>query len=117
MIQMNKTNNKIVLNAVIGTLIICVLAYFLIPKPSMPADLKASIDSLTIANKKLMQSQQHMDSAITAYEAEVNKIDSHITHIKSQTTIVNKYYNDLGQQVDHYQPSEVDSFFKSRYNY
>ena len=114
---MKKIDNKIIINAVIGTLLICVLIYFMIPKPSMPADLKASIDSLTIANKKLMQSQQHMDSAITAYEAKVNQIDSHISHIKSQTTIVNKYYNDLGQQIDNYQSSEVDSFFKSRYNY
>jgi DNA-binding transcriptional regulator GbsR (MarR family) len=83
----------------------------------MPKELKASIDSLTVVNKKLMESQQHMDSAITAYESQVNQIDNHISHIKSQTTIVNKYYNDLGQQVDQYVPNQVDSFFHQRYNY
>jgi hypothetical protein len=83
----------------------------------MPSDLKASIDSLTVVNKKLMESQKHMDSAITAYESKVEQIDSHINNIKGKTIIVNKYYNDLGQQVDHYVPTQVDSFFKSRYNY
>ena len=58
-----------------------------------------------------------MDSAITAYESQVNQIDNHISHIKSQTTVVNKYYNDLGQQVDQYVPNQVDSFFHQRYNY
>jgi hypothetical protein len=114
---MIQTNNKIIVNAVIGTILLCVLIYFLIPKPTIPADLKASIDSLTIINKKLMQSQEHMDSTISAYEREVEQIDTHISHIKSQTTIVNKYYNDLGQQINHYVPTQVDSFFKSRYNY
>ena len=117
MIQMNKTNNKIILNVVIGTLLICILIYLAIPKSSMPADLKASIDSLTTQNRKLIEHQKRMDSAISAYQSQVNQIDNHISHIKSQTTIVNKYYNDLGQQVDQYKPTQVDSFFKSRYNY
>ena len=117
MIQMNKTNNKIVINAVIGTLLICVLVYLAIPKPNMPTNLKANIDSLTISNKKLMRSQEHMDSTIASYESTIKDIDNHITNIKAKTVIVNKYYNDLGQQVDQYKPSQVDSFFKSRYNY
>ena len=117
MIQTNKTDSKIVINAVIGTLLICVLIYLAIPKPNMPADLKASIDSLTAANKKLMQSQHRIDSAISAYEYKIEKIDSQITNIKYKTTIINKYYTDLGQEVDHYQPTQIDSFFKSRYNY
>jgi peptidoglycan hydrolase CwlO-like protein len=114
---MNKTNNKIVINTVIGTLLICILIYLAIPKPNIPADLKASIDSLTTQNKKLIEHQKLMDSAISAYQSQINQIDNHISRIKSQTTIVNKYYNDLGKQIDQYQPTQIDSFFKSRYNY
>lgn len=117
MIQMNKTNNKIVINAVIGTLLICILIYLAIPKPSMPVDLKASIDSLTVANKKLMESQNRIDSSISAYEYKIEKIDSQISNIKNKSTIINKYYTNLGQQIDQYQPTQIDSFFKSRYNY
>lgn len=112
-----KKNYKTVL-IIIGSFI---ALYFIIllatRRPQMPADLKASIDSLTVANKKLMESQQHMDSAISAYESKVEQIDNHISHIKNQTTVVNKYYNDLGQQVDQYQPTQIDSFFKQRYKY
>ena len=117
MIQMNKINNKMIINVVIGIILICVLVYLAIPKPSMPPDLRSSIDSLTTQNRELIEHQKRMDSAISAYQSQVNQIDNHISHIKSQTTIVNKYYNDLGQQVDQYKPTQVDSFFKSRYNY
>jgi len=114
---MNKINNKMIINVVIGIILLCVFVFLAIPKPSMPADLRASIDSLTTQNRKLIEHQKRMDSAISAYQSQVNQIDNHISHIKSQTTIVNKYYNDLGQQVDQYKPTQVDSFFKSRYNY
>jgi septal ring factor EnvC (AmiA/AmiB activator) len=108
---------KNIIYAVVGAVALYFLIQLATCNSKIPKELKASIDSLTIVNKKLMDSQQHMDSAIVAYEAEINQIDNHISHIKSQTTVVNKYYNDLGQQVDQYQPTQIDSFFKQRYNY
>jgi hypothetical protein len=111
------SNIKNIIYAIVGVVALYFIIQLATCNPKMPKELKASIDSLTSANKKLMESQQHMDSAITAYDAKVTKIDNQINHIKSQTTIVNKYYNDLGQQVDHYVPTQVDSFFHQRYNY
>lgn len=110
-------NMKNIIYAILGVIVLYFTIQLATCNPKMPKELKASIDSLTAVNKKLMESQQHMDSAITAYESQVNQIDNHISHIKSQTTIVNKYYNDLGQQVDQYVPNQVDSFFHQRYNY
>ena len=110
-------NIKNIIYAVVGVIALYFLIQLATGNPKMPKELKASIDSLTLANKKLMESQQHMDSAIVAYEAEVEQIDNHINNIKNQTTVVNKYYSDLGQQVDQYQPTQIDSFFKQRYNY
>ena len=108
---------KNIIYAIIGVVVLYFTIQLATCNSKMPKELKASIDSLTVANKKLMESQQHMDSAIVAYENEVTKVDSQISHIKSQTTVVNKFYGDLGQQVDHYVPTQVDSFFKARYNY
>ena len=108
---------KNIIYAIVGVVALYFLIQLATCNPKMPAELKASIDSLTAANKRLMESQQHMDSAIANYNTEVTKVDSQINHIKTQTTIVNKYYTDLGQQVDHYQPTQLDSFFKDRYNY
>jgi prefoldin subunit 5 len=103
---------------IIGSLVLLYGVILLATRKSqIPVDLKASIDSLTLVNKKLMKSQQHMDSAIVSYGSKVNDIDNHINNIKSKTTVVNKYYNDLGQQVDQYLPPQIDSFFKQRYNY
>ena len=108
---------KNIIYVIVGVVALYFIVQLATCNPKMPKELKASIDSLTTANKKLMESQQHMDSTITAYESKVEQIDNSISHIKNQTTIVNKYYNDLGQQVDQYQPTQIDSFFKQRYNY
>ena len=117
MLELLNKNKKQILYTIVGLIALYGIILLFTRRPQMPADLKASIDSLTIMNKRLMKSQEHMDSAIVAYEAEVEQIDNHISHIKTQTTVVNKYYNDLGQQVDQYIPNQVDSFFKQRYNY
>jgi len=108
---------KNIIYAIVGVIALYFIVQLATCNPKMPKELKASIDSLTAVNKKLMESQQHMDSAIANYNTEVVKVDSQISHIKSQTTIINKFYGDLGQQVSHYTPSEIDSFFKSRYKY
>ncbi len=86
-------------------------------KPNMPAEIKATIDSLTAVNKQLIEHQKQIDSTIAVYEAEVNKIDYQVDHIKEKTTIVREYYHEVGQQAGKYTPTQIDSFFKSRYNY
>jgi len=98
-----------------------VLLYFFIqlvtPKPDMPADIKATIDSLTAINKQLIEHQKQIDSTIAVYEAEVDQIDNQVDNIKEKTTIIREYYHDAGQQASQYTPTQVDSFFKARYNY
>ena len=98
-----------------------VLLYFFIqlvtPKPGMPADIKATIDSLTNVNKQLIEHQKQIDSTIAVYEAEVDQIDNQVDNIKEKTTIVREYYHEVGQQAAQYTPTQVDSFFKARYNY
>jgi predicted PurR-regulated permease PerM len=109
--------NSIFTLGVIIILLICVIAYLLIPKSDVSADIKASIDSLTVENRRLLKSQEHLDSAINIYRFEVNQLDSQIANIDNKTVIINRYYNTIGQQVDKYTPTQIDSFFKKRYNY
>lgn len=116
MTQTNKTKNSIIMIGII-ILLICVIAYLLIPKSDVSADIKARIDSLTVENKRLLKSQEHLDSTINIYRFEVNKLDSQIANIDNKTVIINRYYNNIGQQVDKYTPTQIDSFFKKRYNY
>lgn len=86
-------------------------------KSQIPVDLKASIDSLTVVNKKLIESQKHMDSTISIYESKIDQIDTQISNIKNKTIIIKEYHHDIIERTNHYSAGQIDSFFKSRYNY
>ena len=117
---MVKKNSKTIgqLLVVIGGVIFLYLFILLVTsKQGMPADIKATIDSLTAVNKQLIEHQQQIDSTINVYEAEVDQIDFQVDNIKEKTTIIREYYHEVGQQAEQYTPTQVDSFFKARYGY
>ncbi len=112
----SKTIGKLFI-AIGGVIFLYLFILLVTSKQGMPADIKATIDSLTAVNKQLIEHQQQIDSTINAYEAEVDQIDFQVDNIKEKTTIVREYYHEVGQQVNQYTPTQVDSFFKARYNY
>ena len=117
---MVKKNSKTIgkLLIVIGGVIFLYLFILLVtPKPDMPSDIKATIDSLTAVNKQLIEHQKQIDSTIAVYEEEVNQIDNQVDNIKEKTTIVREYYHEVSNQAEQYTPTQVDSFFKARYKY
>ena len=113
----NKGKAKIGLYVIGGLIVLFGIIWLTTRQPQMPADIKATIDSLTAVNKQLIEHQKQIDSAINAYEAEVDKVDYELDHIKEKTTIVREYYHEVSQQTEQYTPTQVDSFFKKRYNY
>jgi len=102
---------------IVGLFLLYGIIWIVTRKPQMPADLQATIDSLTNVNKQLIEHQKQIDSTIHVYETEVKQIDYAVDHIKEKTTIIKEYYHDVSQQVEHYDATQVDSFFKTRYNY
>ena len=116
-IQQNKSKGKIGLYIIGGLLVLFGLLWITTRKPQMPADVKATIDSLTNINKQLIEHQKQIDSTIDAYKAEVKQVDNQIDHIKEKTTIIREYYHEVSQQTEQYTPTQVDSFFKNRYKY
>jgi hypothetical protein len=113
----NKGKAKIGLYVIGGLIVLFGIIWLTTRQPQMPADIKATIDSLTAVNKQLIEHQKQIDSTINAYEAEVDKVDYELNHIKEKTTIVREYYHEVSQQTEQYTPTQVDSFFKKRYNY
>jgi hypothetical protein len=113
----NKGKAKIGLYIIGGLIVLFGIIWLTTRQPQMPADIKATIDSLTAVNKQLIEHQKQIDSTINAYEAEVDKVDYELDHIKEKTTIVREYYHEVSQQTEQYTPTQVDSFFKKRYNY
>ena len=61
--------------------------------------------------------QKQIDSVIQAYNSKIGELDIKISNIKEKTTIIKEYYHEVSQAADKFTPNQVDSFFKSRYNY
>ena len=116
-VKANKQLLKYVGLSIVGLIVIYYMILLLTPKPQMPANIKVTLDSLTNANKQLLEKQKQIDSTIAIYEIKVNEVDFQIDNIKEKTTIIREYYHEVGQQVDKFTPSQIDSFFKIRYNY
>lgn len=108
---------KPVLYVIVGLGILYGAIYLFTPKPQMPAEYKALIDSLKTANENIVKRQQELSDSINLYKSEVDKVDSQIDNIKEKTTIIKEYHHEVIQQVDHYDATQVDNFFKTRYNY
>jgi uncharacterized oligopeptide transporter (OPT) family protein len=117
MLELLNKYKKQIIYIVIGLVLLYGVIWLATRKSQMPIEIKASLDSLTAANKKLIESQQHMNNAINSYELKLTILDSQIANIENKTVIINRYYNNIGQQVDKYTPTQIDSFFKQRYNY
>ena len=103
--------------AVGGLLVLYAFLWVSTRQPKIPANIKATIDSLTDVNRQLVEKQKRIDSTIKLYETEISQIDSKVANIKEKTTIVREYYHEVGQQAGKYTPTQIDSFFKVRYNY
>jgi len=121
---MMKINFKIIksyikpaLYTVAGLIVLYFIILLATRKPQIPIEYKNAIDSLTKANAALQQKQIKLDSTITSYENKVDQVDIQIDNIKEKTTIVKEYHHEVIQQVNHYDATQVDSFFKARYNY
>jgi hypothetical protein len=117
MLELLNKYKKQIAYVIVGLFMLYGVIWLTTRKPQMPADLQATIDSLTNANKQLIEHQKQIDSTIHAYEAEVHNVDLEIHNIKEKTTIIKEYYHEISQQVDHFTTTQVDSFFKSRYKY
>jgi hypothetical protein len=113
----NKGKAKIGLYVIGGLIVLFGIIWLTTRQPQMPADIKATIDSLTAVNKQLIEHQKQIDSTINAYEAEVKQVDFQLDNIKEKTTIVREYYHEVSNQAEQYTPTQVDSFFKARYKY
>ena len=113
----NKSKWRYILYVIGGLIVLYGLIYLFTPKPQMPVEYKAVIDSLTVANKELEAKQLKIDSSIHVYESEVKAIDFQVDHIKEKTTIIREFYHEQSAAASNYNTTQIDSFFKARYNY
>jgi len=108
---------KTALYVVGGLILMYLMIYVFTPKPEIPLEYKHALDSLNRANAELIIKQKQIDSAIASYQSQIHDLDYAISNIQTKKTEIINHYQVLGGKVSNYEPSQVDSFFRSRYNY
>ena len=116
-ITKNQSNIKLVLIVLVSLVAMYWMIRLFTPKPQMPAEYKVQLDMLNKSNSDLVAKQKQIDSIITVYNGKISELDIRISSIKEKTTIIKEYYHEVSQAADRFTPSQVDSFFKKRYNY
>jgi peptidoglycan hydrolase CwlO-like protein len=103
---------------VIGGLIIMYwMIYLFTPKPNIPSNYINTIDSLTKENNNIKKQQDSLINTVKINLEKVAELQYKINNIKERIIITREYYHNTQQQVDKYNNSQLDSFFKKRYNY
>jgi hypothetical protein len=87
------------------------------PKPQIPAEYKILIDSLTKSNNIIIQQQKSIDSNINIYQNKIDGVDVKISNIQEKTIYISKHYGEKNQKINNFTPTQIDSFFRNRYNY
>lgn len=75
------------------------------------------IDSLQKISTQLKEEQQKITERDSVFTESISNIDDKINDVQGEKVIIREYYNNQTQTVKKYKPSQVDSFFKARYNY
>jgi predicted nuclease with TOPRIM domain len=108
---------KPALYVLIGLVVIYGMIYIFTPKPQMPTEYKNTLDSLAKENATLRDKQKQADSAISSYQSQIFDLYYAISNVKEKETVIKEYYHEVSDKVNNYTPTQVDSFFKARYNY
>ena len=117
----NKINSLFTSRNIINAIVIACIVYLLFivvfEKPIDTSILDSKLEEIDIRTKKLEAAQLKYDSLIKEQENKISDIDYKIDNIKEKTTIVREYYHEISKKADNYNSSQIDSFFKIRYNY
>lgn len=91
----------------------CILLVIFRPHPQPINNINQKyIDSITILKQEQLQS----DSLITYYRSEVENLDNNISKLSQIQYKDRIIYKDRILPVAEYTPTQLDSFFKQRYN-
>jgi hypothetical protein len=107
---------------IVSVIVLFIIAQFLsidkdVPKVEVPYELIHRIDSLTAENVKLQTEVKSLDSIVSRYKIQIDMLDSQIVFNQINFDLAKKKAGDKGNKVKSYTPTQVDSFFKDRYDY
>ena len=96
-----------------------VLLNVIIPKPKTTdtSEFEKQIENLKNENLELLKKQAVLDSINLDYEERIQNIEDKLTDLGQSKVIIQKIYSDKIQKSKESTPSDLDTFFKKRYNY
>ena len=105
----------------ISVIVILALAYFIYSfftnTSAKYEQYEHAIDSLTHEVEVLDSVHVVQDSVIVVYQDSIIYLDNIIDVEKAKIITVEKTHREIRDRVHTYKPTELDSFFKSRYGY
>ena len=99
---------------------IVILVAIFTPKVTLPQDtieMQKKIDDLEKNNLELIKKQIEFDSASADYEQRIQDLELKISDVGASKVIIQKVYSDKIRKSRSSTPSDLDTFFKKRYNY
>jgi len=91
------------------------ILFVITPNTNLAKETYQKIDSLNNSIDSLENNNKILDSAIVNYTHQINNIDNSIDRIKNEKIIIKEIYHETINNVDHYNNSQLDSFFTNRY--
>ena len=115
--ELIKKYYKQAISIILGIAILYLVVYLATPKPQMSELDKYKLEQLNKDISKILENQKNLDIKIDSYKKELIKIDSTISKVKNQKTIIKEYYKEKGEKIDKMNKTQLDSLFRKRYNY
>ena len=106
---------KTILIAVVVLLAVYWIMFVLTPASKMAEETYKKIDSLNHNIDSVEALNRTLDSQLINYNTQIGEIDKSIDRIKNEKTTIKEIYHEKITNVDHYDNSQLDSFFTNRY--
>ena len=79
--------------------------------------IKAQIDSMNKVNLELKAKQDSLAESSKKFEDVIIQLDWKLQNVGQNKTVIKEYYHEEKEKTKHYTPTQLDNFFKDRYNY
>jgi len=106
---------KTILIAVFSLIVLYWIMFVLTPSSKLAEETYKKIDSLNHNIDSVEALNRTLDSQLINYNTQISDIDKSIDRIKNEKTTIKEIYHETITNVDHYDNSQLDSFFTNRY--
>lgn len=107
---------EILLVVLVATVVFLLVKIFT-PTPDKSELLKYKLEELDKKISDIKQKQKQLDDSIKFYKKDIEIIDRNIENIRSEKTTINNYYQIKDKEIPKWTNKQVDSAFRTRYNY